>query len=227
MHRNVRGPFKALAIDGAVGIQEGCHRHQHVTVVGRVERRFLLIENTDDLVLTTIEADVAADRVHKRIQALSDAVTQNNDLASGAHVHLRDIASPAHEVGVVLRVFGRAADDRDVVVGLFALVLGLETELPDLGADDVDGLDVIADGLRVSKRQRRPAHRFATILVCGESCRPLLDLERLRAEHTHFLFHRALHDRDAGHDRNDRGNAENDADQGQRRAQLVGANRLQ
>ena len=55
--------------------------------------------------------------------------------------------------------------------------------------------------------------------------RPLLHLEGLRAEDGQLPLHGRLHHRDAGHDRDDRGHAGDDADQGQDRAQLVGADR--
>ena len=118
-------------------------------------------------------------RIHEREQALGDGEADHDVAARATHVHLRNVASLAHVVRVVLGVFGRTAHNCNIVVGFLAAVLGLESELPYLGTDDINRLDVVADCLRIGQRHRRPFHRLAALFFIGETDRPFLYLKRL------------------------------------------------
>ena len=100
---------------------------------------------------------------------------------------------------IVLRIFRRTAANDRVAICRLSLILGGEAKIPQLGANDIDAVDVVANGLSVAQGDGRAPHRLATVFVRAESCRPLLNLEGLRTQHGHFLLHCALNDRNPGH----------------------------
>lgn len=114
-------------------------------------------------------------------------------------------------------------------LGRFAAVGGCDVVAPELGPDKVDAGRSLANCVGVLDGQRRPGSDLSEVpfRVVETARRKLLCLESLGAENREFLLHCALHHRYAGHDRDDRRDAGDDADQSEKGAQLVRADRLE
>ncbi len=97
---------------------------------------------------------------------------------------------------------------------------------PDLAADLGAQRARLADGLEVVHRQPLALVHLHPLRVAGDDVGRALQAERLGAELEHLVGHVAVEPLDDRHHRDHRGDADQDAQHGQQRAQLVGPQRL-
>ena len=206
---------ETLRIDQAVDLRVGAAGNQGHALVRPTEGRNLLDEDADHLELATVQKDGLADRIGEREQLQGEGIAEHRHPPRSEHVHARQVAALADELRIVFRILRRPTAQRDVGFGGDALVGRDLAVVPDLGAHQVHGADLVANRLGFIQRDRWPLLRRAPLLVAVEAVGPLLYLECLRAQHGHFLFDRGLHDRDGGHHADDGSDPEHDADQGQ------------
>jgi hypothetical protein len=143
-----------LPVRHPVDRDEGGHGNQHVIVVPPARGGLLLVEHAHDPILTPVQADLAVDRIREGEEFLGHGVADHRDTAARLHVDCGEIPPQPHIVRVVGWIDRIASDDGELGVRLLSLVLGLETEIPDLATHEIGRFDLVPDGLRVGERER-------------------------------------------------------------------------
>jgi len=171
-----------------------------------------------------IDLDGLLQRIGPGKELFRHPVSKQNAAAADLHILCCQIAPQLHIMGVVFRILGRAAADRQVAVGGDVPVFCGMTKGPQFRAHQIRVRHALPDQIRVLHGQGPARHDFASFRFAhGASGGVLLHLKGLGSKHSQLCFNAGLDDRDGGHHRNDGGDADDDADQRQTGAQLVGA----
>ena len=151
VHGDVDRAREAVAVDaGRRSAWRRATRDQHVVVVAAAERRDFFSSNTPITSnLRPSSSDGLADRVGEREQLLGQRVADDRDAARRLHVHRARGCGPARRSACCSP--GTRACRRTIEMFGFGLDrpgTRRRAEVPQLGADEVDVGDVLADRLR-------------------------------------------------------------------------------
>ena len=205
-----------------LGLGGAERHHDEIVLILAIGRLAFGRERADDAQRHALDQDDGADRIVRgRKEIADDGLAEHRHEGGAALVVAADRAAGGNlPIGDRRVVGGNALDGgRPVLVGVFGLA-----RLPDQVGDLPDGLVLAPDRLGIGDGQGRGAARPAAGAHARHRSRD--DDNQVGAEACELLLHRVVGALPDGHHRDQRGDADEDAEHGQRRAHLVARQRL-